>query len=139
MIRVTRQISIHKTEIHEQFARASGPGGQHVNKVSTAVKLRFDVAGSPSLPDRVRRRLLNLAGNQITRKGELVIEASRYRSRELNRKEALERLIRWIRKAAHEPRYRRKTRPPMASKKRRLEQKRRRGEIKRKRRPVPEF
>jgi ribosome-associated protein len=137
LIRVTPTISINENEIQEHFIRASGPGGQNVNKVATAVQLRFNVAGSPSLPRDVRERLVRVAGRRMTEGGILIIEARRFRTQEQNRQDALERLIRLIQKAAERPRPRRKTRPTMASKKRRLDTKRRRGETKRMRRSVP--
>ena len=136
MIRVTRDIVIDESEIREEFIRASGPGGQNVNKVSTAVKLRFDVKNSPSLPDGVSERLIRLAGRRVTTDGVLVIDARRFRTRERNRRDAIERLVGLIRRAAERPRPRRKTKPTLASKRRRLEAKRRRGEAKSRRRPV---
>lgn len=137
MIRVTRGISIDEGELREQFLRASGPGGQNVNKVATAVQLRFDVAGSPSLPEAVRRRLVRLAGKRMTADGVLVIEARRFRQRERNRQDAVERLVALVRKAAQPPKPRRRTRPTPASKQRRLAAKRRRSETKRLRKRVP--
>ena len=137
MIQVTPAISIDESEIQEHFIRASGPGGQNVNKVATAVQLRFNVAGSLSLPHDVRERLVRLAGRRITEGGILIIEARRFRTQEQNRQDAVDRLIRLIQKAAEKPKPRRKTRPTMASKKRRLDIKHRRSETKRMRRFVP--
>ncbi|MDP1929373.1 MAG: alternative ribosome rescue aminoacyl-tRNA hydrolase ArfB [Thiobacillus sp.] len=130
MIRINSQIELDEREIQEDFVRASGPGGQNVNKVSTAVQLRFDVARSPSLPEPVRARLAILAGRRLTRDGVLIIEAERYRSQRRNRDDALERLIELIREACEVDKPRRPTRPTLASKKRRLESKQRQGETK---------
>ena len=130
MIRVNAQIELDEREIQEDFVRASGPGGQNVNKVSTAVQLRFDVAHSPSLPDPVRARLIKLAGRRLTLDGVLIIEAERYRSQRRNRDDALERLLALIREACEVETPRRPTRPTLASKKRRLDSKQRRGETK---------
>ena len=130
MIRVNAEIELDEREIQEDFVRASGPGGQNVNKVSTAVQLRFDVARSPSLPDPVRARLIALAGRRVTQEGVLIIEAERYRSQRRNRDDALERLIELIREACEVEKPRRPTRPTLASKKRRLDSKQRRGETK---------
>jgi ribosome-associated protein len=130
MIRVNAQIELDEREIQEDFVRASGPGGQNVNKVSTAVQLRFDVARSPSLPDPVRTRLAALAGRRLTQDGVLIIEAERFRSQRRNRDDALERLIELIREACEVDKPRRPTRPTLASKKRRLDSKQRRGETK---------
>jgi ribosome-associated protein len=134
MIPITPSIAIDENEIRLDFIRASGPGGQNVNKVSTAVQLRFDAAGSPSLPDEVRRRLMSLARGRITEKGELIIEARRFRTQAANRQDATERLVQLIRKAAEKPVVRHATRPTLASKRRRLETKKRRSETKRQRR-----
>lgn len=136
MIRVTSAIAIDKSEIHEEFIRASGPGGQNVNKVATAVQLRFDVAGSPSLPEEVRERLIGLAGRRVTGDGVLVIDARRYRSQDRNRADALDRLIALVRQAARKPRTRRRTTPTRASRQRRLDAKRRRSKTKHLRKPV---
>jgi ribosome-associated protein len=130
MIRVNAQIELDEREIQEEFVRASGPGGQNVNKVSTAVQLRFDVARSPSLPEPVRARLIILAGRRVTQDGVLIIEAERFRSQRRNRDDALERLIELIREACEVDKPRRPTRPTLASKKRRLDSKQRRGETK---------
>jgi ribosome-associated protein len=130
MIRVNARIELDEREIQEDFVRASGPGGQNVNKVSTAVQLRFDVARSPSLPDPVRARLIVLAGSRLTQDGVLILSAERYRSQRRNRDDALERLIELIREACEVDKPRRPTRPTLASKKRRLESKQRRGETK---------
>jgi len=138
MIYVTCTITINENEIQEEFIRASGPGGQNVNKVATAVQLRFDVANSHSLPDEVRKRLFSLARKRITEEGVLVIDARRFRSQKANRRDAIERLVRLIRKAAQKPQIRRKTKPTLTSKMLRLEDKQRRAETKRLRRPIQE-
>lgn len=130
MIRITSQLAIGENEIELQFIRASGPGGQNVNKVSTAVQLRFDVAHSPSLPEDVRARLMKLAGNRLTNEGELLIEAKRHRTQERNRQDAIARLVELIRHATERPKPRIATKPTKASKKRRLETKRQRSETK---------
>jgi ribosome-associated protein len=137
LIQITERIAIDEREIKEEFVRASGPGGQNVNKVSTAVKLRFNVAKSPSLPDDIRERLIRLAGKRMTEKGVLVIDARRFRTQERNRQDALERLVRLIEAASKIPKRRKKTRPTATSKQRRLNEKHRRGEIKRMRKAVP--
>lgn len=130
MIRVNAQIELDEREIQEDFVRASGPGGQNVNKVSTAVQLRFDVAHSPSLPEPVRTRLATLAGRRLTQDGVLILSSERYRSQRRNRDDALERLIELIREACEVDKPRHPTRPTLASKKRRLDSKQRRGETK---------
>jgi ribosome-associated protein len=136
MIKITNTISLHESELREEFIRASGPGGQNVNKVATAVQLRFDVRNSPSLPEYVRERLIRLAGSRITQDGILLIEAKRFRTQERNRQDAVDRLAELIRKSAVRPKARRKTKPSAASEKRRLESKNCRSKIKRMRRPV---
>jgi ribosome-associated protein len=130
MIRVNDHISIDEGEIEESFIRSSGPGGQNVNKLATAVQLRFDVRHSPSLPHEVRARLERLAGRRLTRDGVLVITAQRHRTQERNRADAVDRLVELIRAAAVRPTPRRPTRPTLGSKVRRLEGKKRRGGVK---------
>ena len=131
MIHITRTITIDESEIQEHFVRASGPGGQNVNKVATTVQLRFDVANSRSLPEEVRTRFISLAGNRITEDGILIIDARRFRTQGRNRKDATARIVELIRNAAQRPKIRRKTRPTLASKMRRLDSKRHNAEGKR--------
>jgi ribosome-associated protein len=130
MIRITSTIAIGESELRESYVRASGPGGQNVNKVATAVQLRFDAARSPAIGAALFQRLARLAGRRMTVSGEIVIIARRFRNRERNREDALERLIALIRKAAVAPRHRRPTKPSKGAKQRRLDSKRRQGIIK---------
>ena len=127
---VNERISLADDEVTEQFVRSPGPGGQNVNKLATAVQLRFDAHGSRSLPEEVRERLLELAGTRATKHGEILISAHRFRTRERNREDALERLVSLIRRAAVAEKPRRPTKPSAASKQRRLEEKRRRSQVK---------
>jgi ribosome-associated protein len=133
MIFIAPGIALDENEIELSFIRASGPGGQNVNKVATAVQLRFDIPGSRSLPHAVRDRLRAAGGKRVSRDGVLVITAHRFRSQEMNRRDAIERLVGLIREAASPPKRRKPTRPTRSSRQRRLEGKRRRGEIKRSR------
>ncbi|PWH19808.1 MAG: aminoacyl-tRNA hydrolase [Ardenticatenia bacterium] len=139
MIPVTAQLSLNEEELEWDFIRASGPGGQNVNKVSSAVQLRFDVRRSASLPEEVKERLMHLAGRRITQAGVLVIDARRYRNQEANRQDALQRLIALIRKAGAQPKKRKATHPSAAARAARREEKRRRALIKRYRRPPTEW
>jgi ribosome-associated protein len=134
MLEITPNLAIDENEISEEFVRASGPGGQNVNKVETAVQLRFNVLTSPSLPEWVRQRLRQLAGNRMTDEGELIIEAKRFRSQLQNREDAREQLADLIRQATIRPKIRRKTKPTAASQRKRLERKSQRSATKRQRR-----
>ena len=136
MISITPKIAIGENEIKLDFIRSSGPGGQNVNKVATAVQLRFDVKNSPSLSHDIRNRLVRLAGRKITEHGILIIQASRFRKQERNRQDAMDRLKKLIRKASEKPKVRIKTEPTRAAKKRMLSAKQHRSKIKRMRRVV---
>lgn len=138
MLSVTPSLAIDENELRETFIRASGPGGQNVNKVATAVQLRWDVRNSASLPDAIRERLLRLAAPRITAEGVLIIEARRYRTQEQNRQDARGRLLALVRKAVDPPKPRRVTRPSRVAHMRRVENKRRRGQLKRLRRTSPD-
>jgi len=137
MLEITPTISIDPREITESFIQSRGPGGQNVNKVATAVQLRFDLRRSPSLPDAVRARAERLAGRRLTKDGVLVITASRFRSQERNREDALSRLVELLREATHRPTYRKPTRPGAGAKRRRLDEKTRRGALKKLRQTKP--
>ena len=130
MIEITPSLSIDERELTFEYIRASGPGGQNVNKVATAVQLRFDLRAS-SLPDDVRKRLIKLAGKRVTHESVLVLEAKQYRTQEQNREDAIQRLVDWIRKATVKPKKRTKTKPTAASREKRLKSKKVRGEVKR--------
>jgi ribosome-associated protein len=136
MIKVTRDIALDEREIEEQFIRSSGPGGQNVNKVATAVQLRFRIDASPALSELVRRRLKALAGRRVTREGVLVITAERFRSQERNRGDALQRLIDLIRRAAEPVKVRRPTRPTLGARERRQRDKVARSRLKKQRGPA---
>ena len=138
MLRITDTITIQDWELSEQFIRASGPGGQNVNKVSTAVELRFEAARSPNLPEAVKTRLRKLAGRRWTKDGALVIQCDETRSQARNRDIARERLVELITKATHRPKRRIKTRPTLGSQRRRLDAKKQRGQVKAMRGKVPD-
>jgi ribosome-associated protein len=129
-ITITPHLAIDESEIEERFIRGSGPGGQNVNKVATAVQIRFDVRRNRSLPEAIRERLLHLAANRVSAEGFLIIEARRFRTQERNRQDARERLVTLIRRAAETPKPRRRTKPTVAAQSRRVEEKRHRGKLK---------
>jgi ribosome-associated protein len=138
MIEISSSVSIDESEIHYDYIRASGPGGQNVNKVATSVQLRFDVRACPSLEADVKERLVRLAGSRVTEEGILIIEAKRYRTQEQNRLDAQQRLVLLVQKALEKPKIRKKTRPSVSSSAARVDEKKRRGAIKRIRRYNPE-
>ncbi|MBI4761060.1 MAG: alternative ribosome rescue aminoacyl-tRNA hydrolase ArfB [Chloroflexota bacterium] len=131
MLEITPTLQLDERELQFDYLRASGPGGQNVNKVATAVQLRFDVVNSPSLASDLKGRLLRLAGKRINADGVLIIEARRFRTQEANRADALRRFVELLQKAAVPPKPRRKTKPTAASREKRLQEKKRKGEVKR--------
>ena len=137
MIEVSSNVKIDESEIQLDFVRASGPGGQNVNKVASSVQLRFDIRNSPSLETEVKERLIKLAGSRVTEDGILIIQAKKYRTQEQNRYDATQRLIAWIQKALEKPKVRRATRPSLTARAARVGDKKKRGEIKKTRRFNP--
>ena len=136
MIQITDTFALNENEVQLEFIKATGPGGQHVNKVSSAVQLRFDAAGSPAISDGMYERLKKIAGRRMTTDGVLVIKANRFRSQEQNRQDAVNRLVLLIQRAMETPKHRRPTKPSVASRQRRLAAKRHRGEAKRRRKKI---
>jgi ribosome-associated protein len=138
MLQITQGISIDEREFQFDFIHSSGPGGQNINKVSTAVKLRFNAQNSPSLPEDVKERLVALAGNRITDKGEIIIEAKKFRSQTKNREDAIQRLTALIAKAVIKPKIRRNTKPSVSARAARVSEKKQRGALKRVRKYNPD-
>ena len=136
MIIITSTLSIDENELHFDFIRSSGPGGQNVNKTSTAVQLRFDVANSATLPEDVKKRLIQISGKKMTKKGILIIDSRRYRTQLRNRKDSVERLITLIKQTTQKSKLRKKTTPPVGSKEKRLKNKHHRSKIKKQRQPI---
>lgn len=136
MLKINSTLSVDENEIIFDFVRASGPGGQNVNKRSTAVQLRFDIVNSPSLPDTVKNKLINISGSKVSDKGILIIHAHRYRTQGKNRSDSLNRFVNLLQKASQKTKYRKKTKPPLSVNEKRLKIKRRRSIIKKQRRPI---
>ena len=136
MLKINSTLSVDENEIIFNFVRASGPGGQNVNKRSTAVQLRFDIVNSPSLPDTVKNKLIKISGSKVSDKGILIIHAHRYRTQGKNRSDSLNRFVNLLQKASQKTKYRKKTKPPLSVNEKRLKIKRRRSIIKKQRRPI---